>query len=107
MASNVYAVECMRPMVYDWSTTLLSNMKHHLSECKVSRVPNFGFSSILSTFFFERVLGLSPRVDVPLHGVRDPANGVGQMLCADWGVVGWPTHIQLTSFHGGDDRLLP
>ena len=22
-----YAVECMRPTVYDWSTTLLSNMK--------------------------------------------------------------------------------
>ena len=24
-------------------------------------------------FFFKRVLGLSPRVDVPLNGVRDPA----------------------------------
>ena len=23
-----YAVECMRPAIYDWSTTLLSNMKH-------------------------------------------------------------------------------
>ena len=23
-----YAVECMRPMIYDWSATLLSNMKH-------------------------------------------------------------------------------
>ena len=23
-----YAVECMRPTVYDWSTTLLGNMKH-------------------------------------------------------------------------------
>ena len=68
-----YAVECMRPIIYDWSTTLLSNMKHQLSECKEGRVWNFGFSSILSTFFFERVPGLSPRVDVPLHGVRDLA----------------------------------
>ena len=33
-----YAVECMRPTIYDWSTTLLSNMKHQLSECKVGRV---------------------------------------------------------------------
>ena len=41
-----YAVECMRPTIYDWSTTLLSNMKHQLSECKASRVWNFGFSSI-------------------------------------------------------------
>ena len=74
-----YAVECMRPTVYDWSTTLLSNMKHQLSECKVGRVKNFEFNNILSTFFFEHVLGLSPRVDVPLHGVRDPA----QRLWAD------------------------
>ena len=68
-----YVVECMRPTIYDWSTTLLSNMKHQLSECKAGRVWNFGFNNILSTFFFERVPGLSPRVDVPLHGVRDPA----------------------------------
>ena len=68
-----YAAECMRPTIYDWSTTLLSNMKHQFSECKVGRVWNFGFSSILSTFFFQRVPILSPRVDVPLHEVRDPS----------------------------------
>jgi len=72
-AQMYYAVECMIPTVYDWSTTLLGNMKHQLSECKAGRIRNFGFSSILSTFFFERVPGLSPRVDVPLHGARDPA----------------------------------
>ena len=33
-----YAMECMRPTIYDWSTTLLSNMKHQLSECKAGRV---------------------------------------------------------------------
>ena len=54
-----YAVECMRPTVYDWSTALLSNMKQQLSDCKMGRVQNFGFSSILSTFFFEHVPGLS------------------------------------------------
>ena len=66
-----YVVECMRPTVYDWSNALLSNMKQHLSDCKMGRVRNFVFSSILSTFFFERVPGLSPRVDVPPHGVQD------------------------------------
>ena len=64
-----YAVECMRPTVYDWSTALLGNMKHQLSECKLGRVQKFDFSSILSTFFFEHVPGLSFRVDIPLHGV--------------------------------------
>ena len=56
--------------MHDQSTRLLGNMKHQLSECKMGRVRNFGFSSILSTFFFEHVLRLSPRVDVPLHGVQ-------------------------------------
>ena len=64
-----YAVECMRPIVYDWSTVLLSNMKQQLSDCKIGRVRNFSFGSILSTFFFERVPGISPRVDIPPHGV--------------------------------------
>ena len=68
-----YAVECMRPTVYDWSTTLLSNMKQRLSDCKMGRVRKFGFGSILSMFFFEHVPGLSPRVVIPPHGVRDPA----------------------------------
>ena len=67
-----YAVECMRPTMYDWSIALLSNMKQQLSDCNMGRVRNFGFDSILSTFFFERVPGLSPRVDIPPHGVRDP-----------------------------------
>ena len=68
-----YAVECRRPTMYDWSTALLGNMKHQLSECKMGRVQKFDFSNILSTFFFEHVLGFIPRVDVPLHGVRDPS----------------------------------
>ena len=68
-----YAVECMRPRVYDWSTVLLSNMKQQLSDCKMGRVRNFSFNSILSTFFFECVLRLSTRVDVPPHGVQDLA----------------------------------
>ena len=34
----LYAVECMRPTVYDWSTALLSNMKHQLGDCKMGRV---------------------------------------------------------------------
>ena len=48
-------------------------MKHQLSECKAGRVWKFGFNSILSMFFFERVPGFSPKVDVPLHEVHNPA----------------------------------
>ena len=48
-----YAMECMRPTIYDWSASLLGNMKQQLTDYKMGRVRNFGFSSILSTFFFE------------------------------------------------------
>ena len=48
-------------------------MKQQLSDCKMGRVRNFGFNTILSTFFFERVSGLSPRFNIPPHGVRDLA----------------------------------
>ena len=68
-----YAMECMRPIVYDWSTMLLGNMKQQLSDCKMGRVHNFGFNSILSMFFFELVSRLNPRFDIPLHGVQDLA----------------------------------
>ena len=33
-----YAMECMRPIVYDWSMTLLSNMKEQLNDCKMGKV---------------------------------------------------------------------
>jgi hypothetical protein len=68
-----YAVECLRPIVYDWCTSLLANMKRQLTDCKLGRMRNFGFASILCSFFFERVLALSPRVEITLHGIRDPA----------------------------------
>ena len=66
-------------------------MKQQLSECKMERVWNFGFSSILSAFFFERVLGLSPRVDIAPHRVRDPA----QLCWANfmWRLGGWRVDI--------------
>ena len=39
----------------------------------MGRVTNFGFGSILSTFFFERVPRLIPRVDIAPHGDWDLA----------------------------------
>ena len=65
-----YAMEWTWPMIYDWSTSLRRNMKQLLSYCKMGRKRNFGLNSILSAFFFERVPGLSPRVDIAPHGVR-------------------------------------
>jgi hypothetical protein len=68
-----YAVQCMRPTVYDWCTTLLTNMKGQLIECKQGSKRNFGVASILCSFFFEWVLGLGPRVEILPRGPCDPA----------------------------------
>ena len=57
-----YTVECMRPTIYDWITSLLGSMRQQLAYYKLGRTQNFGYANILSTFFFERVPSLSPRV---------------------------------------------
>jgi hypothetical protein len=57
-----YVVQCARPTVYDWCTSLPANMKSQLTECKEGGKINFGFSSILCSFFFERV----PSIFLPL-----------------------------------------
>ena len=48
-------------------------MMQQLSDYKMGRVWNFGFNSILSAFFFERVPGLSPRFHIAPHGVKNKA----------------------------------
>jgi hypothetical protein len=68
-----YAVHCVRPTVYEWCTSLLTNMKGQLTECKQGSKRNFGFDSILCSFVFERVPGLGPRFYILPRGPRDPA----------------------------------
>jgi hypothetical protein len=45
----------------------------YLTVGKQGKKRNFIFASILCIFFFERVLGLSPRVDITPHGLHDLA----------------------------------
>ena len=94
-----YLVECMRPMVYDWSTKLLRNLKQQLTDCKLGRIKNFGYTNILSTFFFERVLSLILRFEAPPHSLWDPSQ-------THWAEVMWrlgggstPTYFPPEVFH--------
>jgi hypothetical protein len=67
-----YVVQCARPIVYDWCTSLLGNMKSQFTECKKGGKINFGFASILCSFIFELILGLGPRVKILPRGPHDP-----------------------------------
>jgi hypothetical protein len=68
-----YALECVSSTIYDWCTSLLTNMKGQLIECKKGGKRNFGFASILCSLFFERVPSLGPRVEIIPIGPCDPA----------------------------------
>jgi hypothetical protein len=63
-----YVLECLRPTVYDWCTSLLANMKIRLMDYKQGKMRNFIFASILCIFSFERVPCFSPRVEITPHG---------------------------------------
>jgi hypothetical protein len=46
-----YAVECARPTVYDWCTSLLTNMKGQLTECKQGSKRNLGLPLFFAASF--------------------------------------------------------
>jgi hypothetical protein len=67
------AVQCLEATIFDWSTTMLVCMKRQLTECRRRTNKNFGFGTILCSFFFERVPSLSPRETVRGHIASFPA----------------------------------
>jgi hypothetical protein len=54
-------VQCLNARIFDWSTTMLDCMKRQLTECRIRENQNFGFGTVLCSFFFERVLSHIPR----------------------------------------------
>ena len=66
------AVECLQGALFDWCLGVIPIMKKQLSDWKRGRWKNFGYSSILVAFFFERVPGLSPAVPLPVSSPRHP-----------------------------------
>jgi hypothetical protein len=62
-----YVVQCLNAQIFYWSTTLLECMKRQLIDCRLWTQRNFGFGTILCSFFFERFPSFSPRVVVQGH----------------------------------------
>ena len=68
-----YAVDCLSLVVFNWCEGLQVNMKDQLTKCKIGKLKQFGYRSILVTFFLE----LAPLfkyqwVEVEAPGPRDP-----------------------------------
>ena len=67
-----YALECTRPTVFDWCTGLQVSVRAQLTTCKTWQKENFGYGSLICSFFFERIPSLSPWVSLPPSPPREP-----------------------------------
>jgi hypothetical protein len=67
-----YALECMRPIVYAWCTSMLASVRTQLTTCKMGRQKNFVYGSLICSFFFERIPALTPRVSLLPLPLREP-----------------------------------
>jgi hypothetical protein len=50
-----YAIECTEPQVFNWSDVVLRSMKRQLTKCRKGDLKQFGYKSLLVSFFLERV----------------------------------------------------
>ena len=49
------AAECLNPNLFDWATAVTTNIKRQLTKCKCGGVKQFGYASIVVSFFLERL----------------------------------------------------
>ena len=65
------AVESMRGTLFDWCSGLLPMMKKQLYYCKRGRIKNFGYDSIIVSFFFVKVAEAVSRVVTAMTSIPD------------------------------------
>jgi hypothetical protein len=67
-----YAIECTEPRVFNWCDGVLRSMKTQLTKRKNGDLKQFGYGSILVSFFLERVPHLRLQVEWGIPAPRDP-----------------------------------
>jgi len=51
----LYAIDCTAPMIFNWAKAMKMNIKRQFSKAKAGNLKQFGFGSVLVTFFLEEV----------------------------------------------------
>jgi len=51
----LYFIDCTTPTIFNWAEAMKMNIKCQLSKAKVGNQKQFGFGSVVVTFFLERV----------------------------------------------------
>jgi hypothetical protein len=67
-----YAIECTEPRVFNWADAVLRSMKRQLTKCRRGNLKQFGYGSLLVSFFLERVPLLRLQVEWGLPAPTDP-----------------------------------
>jgi hypothetical protein len=50
-----YIIECTEPRVFNWADAVLRSIKKQLTKCRGGELKQFGYGSLLVSFFLERV----------------------------------------------------
>jgi hypothetical protein len=66
-----YAIECTEPQVFNWADVVLRSIKKQLTKCRQGELKQFGYGSLLVSFFLERVPVLRLQVQWNILGPRD------------------------------------
>ena len=67
-----YAIECTEPRVFNWEDVVLRSIKRQLTKCRRGELKQFGYGSLLVSFFLERVPVFRLQVEWNILGPRDP-----------------------------------
>ena len=71
-AQMTIVVERLEPKLFNWCQSLLVNLRDQVTRCKSERQKEFGYGSILVSFFLERVPLLRPQMDLPIPSSTIP-----------------------------------
>jgi hypothetical protein len=67
-----YTIECTEPRVFNWADVVLRNIKKQLTKCRCGNLKQFGYGSLLVSFFLERVPVFRLQVEWNILVPRDP-----------------------------------
>jgi hypothetical protein len=100
----VYAIECLEPRVFNWCGGLLVNLKDQITKCKTGRQKQFGYGSLLVSFFLEWVPLMHPWIEMPRAPLTEPQMERWTSLMSQLGGGPQIFHLMLDSSHGGKIR---
>jgi hypothetical protein len=67
-----YTIKCTEPREFNWAYIVLCSIKRQLTKCRRGELKQFGYGSLLVSFFLERVPVFRLQVEWDFLGPRDP-----------------------------------